>query len=524
MINNAKNRNSRSVSQEKEIYSDLTENEIPASIHMSNKEKLSSKPYSYKNKSFKGSFDHKNSNSYKFRKKNRSRNDPMFNGMGEYGMGQQDVIMEQYYDHGHAHYDRRNSRPDYHADFSDDEFDDDDMEEVCAIHRKELDMVCLEPGCETPVCSKCILVGDHKNHKYVEKEIFFKSLDQDKKKVLALQGEIENSEQLLVKKNSNQFILEKVEEQKEHFNRELESHCEKILRAVHTRKTEVEREIKIYFEQLGEKLGNYVTDTVDVTQANREWKKQLNDALRQMNENECDIESGFNFRKMDKRLKFEENSKRLIANIGELQSLIDKKLAESLGSFNLQLRDVDDKIIEISKTEVSFKQDLRERMQIVFNNEPEKPPPKEPVNTSNNNFANMVEEYQENLGRDTDLMNDDLDAAALNLVSDLPEYGMKTQKNNMFGRTRNPQNMMNSQPFGFQKTPNRMNPPANDFGRVRSSMYMSSNATDAFYSQSSMNNALPPDFMPNENRSRSITKSSGNRNKNPVNDPSKPPF
>jgi hypothetical protein len=528
LMNNTKNRNSRSVSQEKEIYSDLTENDVHESIHMSSKEKLSSKPYSYKNKSFKGSLDHKNSNSYKFRKKNKSRTQQMISRMGEYGMtGQQDIIMEQYHDHQRG-YRRRSSRlvPEDLDDFTDDDFYDEDMEEVCAIHRKELDMVCLQSECETPVCSKCILVGDHKNHKYVEKENFFKNLDIEKQQVLQLQGEIENSEQLLMKNNSSQLILERVAEQRDHFKKQLDAHCNKILKAVESRRTEVEREIQIYFEQLGEKLGNYVSETVDATQANKEWKTQLDDALRELTENECDIESGFNFRKMNKRLKFEENSKRIISNIGELQNLIDKKLKESLTSFDLEMKDVSRDFIEIAKNEVSFKQDLRERMRIVYNKEMEPKKAKEGMNMMNNQFKNMVEEYQGNLNRDTDLMNDDMDPSAGNLMVDLPEFGMKTQKNNMFNRTITPNsaNMLNSQQFGFRKNQNMMEPPTNPLnnGRVRSSMYMNNNDGDAFYSQSSMNNVIQHDFLKNDNRSRSITKNSQNRqNKEAPNDLSK---
>lgn len=526
-MNNAKNRNSRSVSQEKEIYSDLTENEVHESIHMSSKEKLSSKPYSYKNKSFKGSLDHKNSNSYKFRKKNMLKNHHMMSRMGEYGMvNQQDVIMEHYHDHQGRGYRRRSSRIETNdlEDYTDDDFYDEEMEEVCAIHRKELDMVCLEPDCETPVCSKCILVGKHKNHKYLEKENFFKTLDIEKKQVLRLQGEIENSEQLLVKKNSNQIILDRVGEQREHFKKKLEEHCNKIFRTVETRKTEVEREIQIYFEQLGEKLGNYVTETVDATQANKEWKTQLDDALRGLTENECDIESGFNFRKMNKRLKFEENSKRIISNIGELQNLINKKLNECLNSFSLEMKDIEREFIKILKTEVSYKQDLRERMRIVYNKEIEVKKPKEPMNLSNNQFNNMVEEYQDNLNRDTDLMNDEFDPNNSNLMVDFPDLGMKTQKNNMFGRIPNKPNMMNNQQFRFQNNQNMREPPQNDFGkgRVRSSMYINPNEPEAFYSQSSMNNVIQHDFMKNENRSRSITKNSqGRQNNDNSNDLSK---
>lgn len=508
MINNAKIRNSRSVSQDKEIYSDLTENETPASIHMSSREKVSSKPYSYKNKSFKGSLDG-HSHSYKFRKKNKSKNDRMSGKLREYGMPRQDVIEERYYDYRN---DLERNAKDL-ENYSDEDFYD-DMEEVCAIHRKELDMVCLEVDCETPVCSKCILVGDHKNHKYVEKENFFKSLEKDKKAILALQREIENSEQLLRKKNSNQLILEKINEQKEFFKKEIEAHSSKVLRAVEARKREVEREVKIYFEQLGEKLGNYVHETVDATQANKDWKKQLDDALRQLNESECDIESGFHFRKLNENLKFEENSNRLISNIGELQNLIDKKLNECLTSFQLDFKDIDSQFLTISKTDVSFKQDLRERMRIVFNNQVEKkqPPQKEQFGKMQN-FMNMVDDYQDNVGRDTDLMNDDFDPNGSNLISDLPEYSMKTQKNPLYGRQVNMQggNLRGNQNFGFMKSQNPMEGGLNEYGQIRSSMFMNNNDGDAFYSQSSINNAVPPDFMGRENRSRSITKKSKKR-------------
>jgi hypothetical protein len=512
MMNNAKHRGSRSVSQEKEIYSDLTENETPASMNISTREKISSKPYSQKNRSFKGSIDQSHSSSYKFRKKGRSRNDRLSGRMKEYGlMNKEDIIQEQYYDYQNQII-RKVSKLDDGGfdDYTDDDFYDEDMEEICAIHRKELDMVCLESNCETPVCSKCILVGDHKNHKYVEKEKFFKNLENDKKRVLALQGEIQNSEQLLIKKNSNHLILDHVNEQKEHFNKEIDSHVSKILRFIDNRKREVKREVQIYFEQMGEKLGNYVGETIDATQSNKDWKIQLDDALRQLNEKENDIESGFHFRKLDKRLKFEENSKRIISNIGELQMLIEKKLSECLNSFELKMNDVESSFIEIKKLEVSFKQDLRERMQIVFNNEIEQSPKKNDVGLNNNKqFNNMVDEYQEGMGRDTDLMNDDFDPNGSNLISDLPEYGMKTQKNNMFGMQMNMQsnNMNSNQSFAFLKNQGQLGMDGSEYGNVRGSVFMNKQ-DDNFYSQSNINNPLPSDFVNMDARSRSNNKKS----------------
>lgn len=514
-MNNAKTRNSRSVSQEKEIYSDLTENDTLQSIHMSNKEKMSGKQYSYRNKSFKGSLNNSHSSSYKFRKKNKSRTDRMSAKIREYGMmGQEDVIQEQYYDQMER---LGSTTKDCFEEYSDDDLYDEDMEEVCAIHRKELDMVCLEPNCETPVCSKCILVGDHKNHKYVEKENFFKTLNEDKKRVLTFQGEIQNCEQLLAKKNANHLIMEHISEQKEAFNQQIEAHCAKVIRTVEVRQKEVEREVKIYFEQLGEKLGNYVAETIDVTQTNKDWKRQLDDALRQLNEKDTDIESGFHFRKLNERLKFEENAKLIISNIGELQHLIDKKLSECLGSFTLGFNDIEGNFLEIGKNEVSFKQDLRERMRICYQqigNTDQKIDEKVNIGKKDN-FLNMVDEYQDNLNRDTDLMNDDFDPSNSALLQDLPEYGMKPNTN-MFGRQMNMQGqnpsmiMGRNQNYAFMKNQNmgknKRDSNLAEYGPVRSSVFVGNN-DDGFYSQSNINNQMPMQMSRDRNnKSRSITK------------------
>ena len=514
MMNNAKTRNSRSVSQEKEIYSDLTEHETIQSINMSNKEKLSGKPYSYRNRSFKGNMDHSHSSSYKFRKKNHSRNNRMSAKIREYGMMEQnDIIKEQYYDHNKEMVRQiSNLNGDNYDDLSDDLYDE-DMEEICAIHRKELDMVCLEPDCETPVCSKCILVGDHKNHKYVEKENFFKSLNKDKSTVLNFQGEIQNYEQQLTKKNANPLILQHINEQRESFNHQIEAHCAKVIRTVEARRKEVEREIKIYFEQLGEKLGNYVEETIDVTQTNKDWKRQLDDALRQLNENDNDIESGFHFRKLNKRLKFVDNAKLIISNIKELQILIDKKISECLGSFKLTFNEVDGGFLEISKTDVSFKQDLRERMRICYQQIGEKIPlTNNKFSNVQNNFLNMVDDYQDNNARDTDLMNDDFDQN-INMSSDLPEFGMKPQS--MYPMQMNPSNQqmgmgMNNN-FAFRKNPSMVmkrnsghGVHGTEYGKIKSSVFI--NNEDNFYSNSNMNNPVPMDFKDRNNRSRSINK------------------
>ena len=419
VVNNAQTRNSKNISQEKnQSYTDIPEDDMSEYTQRSNRESLQNKAKFNRNNPNPKRFSNNEANEYNYGE-NQNRNNPRrsnpFNQGDEYGN-----YNNQYDPRNQMG--RRTSRAIQGYDqFSDDDLNlDEDIEETCAIHSKELDMICLESSCQTPVCSKCILVGDHKNHKYVEKEKFFNNLEQDKNKMLGFKNRIESAEQHLKMNNDRIVIFQQIKSQRTQIEEEIQIHCQKLTKEINNKKDEALREVKIHFEQLGEKLQNYVSETVHVVKYNKLWKKKLEDALRLVNQSESDIESGFLFKEESQVLKIQKNGESIIANISELQGLINNKIGESLGSFTLKCDKLKNNFLVISKQEVSFKQDLRERMQI-FIGETAKKPKESNTMKFDDNFAQTVEQYNKGYSRDTDLLADDFDPMASNLMLGLNE-------------------------------------------------------------------------------------------------------
>lgn len=440
-MNNAKGKRSRSVSQgPNEVYSDLTEGEA-TSIDVSGKGiggtrsrkmRIRKKPRSYHNQ-----ITDSKSTSHKFRK-NKIAHDRMSSRIP-----QDDTDNSEYYDQfsgrerGQSHF-----QPEY-DEFSEEEFDG---EELCAVHHKELDMVCLEKTCEIPVCSKCILVGEHKNHSYVEKEKFFKNLETQRKKLMGLRTDITNCEKRLVQDNSNEIIATKLEEQRQRIEDDIRSQCTKAIQLIEEKRAELERETRIYFETMGEKLQLYVKDTLDVSQCNQEWKKNLDEVLQELGEHGNDIESGFNFMKQNARCDFEENGNRLLDNLGELQTVIDNKTEECLKAFFLNKNEVNLDFLQIERAEISFKQDLRERMQLFM-----KAQNQNLLQRANSSgLGANLDEYQNMAGnRDTDLLKDDFDPFGSNLMADVDSF---PNQRNQFGNSNIPNmNSMQHNTYGYQQ-------------------------------------------------------------------------
>ena len=374
--------------------------------------------------------------------------------------------------------------------YTDDELDlEEDVEETCAIHSKELDMVCLESTCQTPVCSKCILIGDHKNHEYVEIEKFFNVLEKEKKEMVSYQKRIETSEQQLKMNNNNVLITNQIKNQLDQVESGIEMHCENLIREIRSKKEDAMREATIFFEQLGEKLQNYVLETVNVVKYNKDWKRKVEDALKLVNQNESDIESGFLFKEESQVLQVKENGERIIVNIADLQTLINKKMIECQESFNLGCNSLNQNLLVITKNEVSFKQDLRERMQIFYGEKAKKIPKNQLA--FNQNFDQVEDFNNDDNEQDPDLFGDPFDPECSDLMAGLKKVDLFGKRNSKTGG-RNIK--MNQNDDSNNINMSMVNGPNNNLNRFQNQMRESHFAREEemnFYSQSNMNNYVP---------------------------------
>lgn len=231
-------------------------------------------------------------------------------------------------------------------------------ESICAIHHKDLDMICQEPDCETPICSSCILFGDHKNHCYIEKDKFFKSVELKRKALVRLAGEIESAELKLNKTNQMDEIFLKIRDKRKKMEKELEFNCAKAIRQIENRKIELEKTTKVYFEHLEEKVNDYLKQTPDCIDLNQNWKRQYKELLRHLADESEEIENCFEFLKKMESYNISENGRRSLNAIAALEEIIQNKIDESIRSFDFRIKNFDENYIQVNKQNLDFTKNL----------------------------------------------------------------------------------------------------------------------------------------------------------------------
>ena len=236
-------------------------------------------------------------------------------------------------------------------------------ESICAIHHKDLDMICQEEGCETPICSSCILFGEHKNHHYIEKEKFFKNVEMRRKGLVRLCTDIESAELKLNKTQKVEHIYSKIRDKRQKMEKELEFNCTKAIRQIENRKIELEKNIKVFFEGMEEKMHVYLKQTLDCIDLNQNWKRQSKELLRHLTEDSEEIENCFDFLKKLENLGLSEKGRITLDAIAHVEELIKGKVEESIRSFDFRIKAFDESFIQVMKQDVIFKKDLQQVMQ-----------------------------------------------------------------------------------------------------------------------------------------------------------------
>lgn len=236
-------------------------------------------------------------------------------------------------------------------------------ESICAIHHKDLDMICQEEGCETPICSSCILFGEHKNHHYIEKDKFFKNVEGRRKGLVRLCTEIESAELKLNKTHEIEDIYQKIRDKRHKMEKELQFNCTKAIRQIENRKIELEKNIKVYFEGLEEKMHDYLKQTLDCIDLNQNWKRQSKEMLRHLTEDSEEIENCFDFLKKIGNLNLSEKGRTTLDAMAHVEELIKGKVEESVRSFDFRIKTFDEGFIQVMKQDVVFNKDLRLVMQ-----------------------------------------------------------------------------------------------------------------------------------------------------------------
>ena len=276
-MNMKPNRSNREkiASMKKQLSEVMNEDLFATSINLSHRD--SGLNLSSRHKRLRSKNSHTNSSSRKFRKK-----------------------MTQRHHKSKAHIDMSDHSHDF-AERGLSEETESEGENVCAIHNKELDMICREPQCETPICSSCILFGEHKGHAYLERDKFFKSIDLVKRGLVRVEKEIAKGEEALRRANEFPSLMERLESQQKKIEKEIEFSCSKTIRQIEARKLELQKETKFFFEKLGRGVAGFVKDNLNEMEQSKEWKRQLKDQMRRVPNDDQDIDAAFAFIKQNNR-------------------------------------------------------------------------------------------------------------------------------------------------------------------------------------------------------------------------------
>lgn len=238
------------------------------------------------------------------------------------------------------------------------------QENLCQYHNKVLDMVCEQDSCMMPVCSSCILFGEHKNHQYTQLEIFLENLESVKKNIKGVAREIQKSRNQIEQSHQKQKILPKVEEIQSKLEASVQKNCERSVQEIMRKKEDALTEIKYFFQSMKTKLEKYSSESLEFIKCNEAWEKSFEEVFQELNDSPNSVEEGFRFLESINEKKIFMKGQNILDNFSEMQLLLNNKMKECLGSFTIQFSHPDLQFFDIKKREISFKNDLRKKMKI----------------------------------------------------------------------------------------------------------------------------------------------------------------
>lgn len=231
----------------------------------------------------------------------------------------------------------------------------------CLEHFKELDMVCEEAGCRVAVCSSCILFGQHKNHQYTQVENFLENVASVRANLEGVRAEVRRSKKALARAHEAPALVARVSEKRRSLEAALDAHCDKIVRRVHKKREEVASELKYHFKGLKARLGKFCEEGKDLLTSNRDWEDLLAELLRGLEGDPRSVESSFRFLGQVNEKKMFFFGQRLLDTFGEMQRVLAQKVRECVDSFSVGLGEAEGPFFSVSKREVDFESDLREK-------------------------------------------------------------------------------------------------------------------------------------------------------------------
>lgn len=229
---------------------------------------------------------------------------------------------------------------------------------ICAVHSKELDMICQETSCLKAVCSSCILFGDHKNHKYCQIDKFFSKIKQISSNVNQIKQKIDDSKSNFNFLNSSQKIFEKLKIIEERLSQDINNNFDQIIQKIQKQKKDKLNELNFYFKDLKINLEKYSQDYSNkIMNCNSSTENLFSLCFKEESIPE-NVIPAFEFKKKVEDFKIFANGKKILDSIKKSESILINTMNECLNSIQLKWSHVNDKYLEFKINKINFEIDL----------------------------------------------------------------------------------------------------------------------------------------------------------------------
>lgn len=238
----------------------------------------------------------------------------------------------------------------------------DKKKNLCEKHNKELDMVCEESSCMTPVCSSCILFGDHKNHQYVQLDAFYENIHTIKENLIGMKNEIQKSKKNFQISHLDSKIFQRMSEYENELKSEIKSNSVKYIQSIKRREENALTDLKYFFENLKIKLEKYSKDSIQYMCNNNVWENNLFSIIYNKEDSPENVKYAFDFQEKVNQMNIFRNGQNLLDKLTQIQNSFKSKIRDCLNSVSIKFNSLPKHLFEINKNEISFENEFKNKM------------------------------------------------------------------------------------------------------------------------------------------------------------------
>ena len=224
----------------------------------------------------------------------------------------------------------------------------------CLEHGKELDMVCCEARCLRPVCSNCILFGEHKNHDYIKIETFWERVRAANRQLAETRTNIHRRAQDVTTWHTMSALKARLDEYRNRLEQRVQRFYEDLISKIQKRKQHVLCETKYHFQEVECRLAKYCQEAVHWVGVNKDWSRSVCALFEDPSQDWRQVAEAFKFLGQVETDQVVVKGQRLLEKFKEMKVTLDRKMARALDSFRVECKDVGSECFKITKKNVTF--------------------------------------------------------------------------------------------------------------------------------------------------------------------------